>query len=122
MPKTSDATEHLWIIVAEIDAASGKAVCVNVTTEQYDSDKSCQLNRGDHSFVSHPSVIYYKDARELDLKLVETAITSGIKKFVCKSHDPCSPELLKRVQQGLIASRETPKGIKATCKKLWGIQ
>ena len=121
MPKSSEATEHLWIIVAEIDAASGKAVCVNVTTEQYDSDKSCQLNKGDHSFVSHPSVIYYKDARELDLTLVEIAITSGIKKFICKPHDPCSPELLKRVQQGLIASKETPKGIKATCKQLWGV-
>lgn len=99
MPKTSDAVEHLWIIVAEIDAANGKAICV---------------------FVAHPSVIYYKDARELDVKLVETAITSGIKKFVCKAHDLCSPELLKRVQEGLVKSKDTPKGIKATCKTLWG--
>lgn len=119
MSKTSDAVEHLWIVVAEIDAANGKAICVNVTTEQYDSDKTCRLNKGDHSFVTHPSVIYYKDARELDLKLVETAITSGIKKFVCKAHDPCSPEMLKRVQEGLVKSKDTPKGIKATCKKLW---
>ena len=85
MPKTSDAVEHLWIIVAEIDAANGKAICVNVTTEQYYSDKTCQLNKGDHSFVTHPSVIYYKDARELDLMLVETAITSGYQEIRLQS-------------------------------------
>ena len=121
MPKTSDAIEHLWIIVAEIDPATRKAICVNVTSERYDSDKTCQLVKGEHRFVTHASVIYYKDAREQDLSLVETAINSGIKKFVCTAHDRCTPEVLKRVQQGLIDSKQTPKGIKATCKRLWGI-
>jgi hypothetical protein len=121
MPRTSDAVEHLWIVVAEIDPATRKAVCVNITTEQAGSDTTCKLNKGDHPFVIHASVVYYKDAREIDLNLVETALTSGIKKFVCTPHDPCSAALLARIQKGLVDSKQTPKGIKATCKKLWGI-
>src|SRR5260370_42201162 len=88
LPKTSDGIEHLWIIVAESDPASRKAICVNITSEQADSDTTCKLNKGDHSFVTHASVVYYKDAREIDLALVEKALNAGIKNFVCTAHDP----------------------------------
>ena len=53
---------------------------------------------------------------------IEAALGAKIKSFVCTQHDPCSEALLNRIQQGLIASKQTPKGIKATCKKLWGIE
>ena len=122
LPKTSDGIEHLWIIIAMSDSVSPKAICVNITSEQAGSDATCKLKKGDHSFVTHDSVIYYTDAREIDLALVEKALNAGIKNFVCTAHDPCSAELLVRVQQGLVNSKHTPKGIKATCKKLWGIQ
>jgi hypothetical protein len=122
LPKRSTDREHLWIIVAEIDQSTGKAVCVNITTEQTDCDKTCQLNKGDHSFVKHASVIFYQDAREIELAKVEKALNAGIKNFVCTAHDPCSEALLKRVQAGLIASKQTPKGIKEKCKRLWGIK
>ena len=122
LPKRSQDTEHLWIVVAEVDAEKRKAICVNITTEQADSDTICKLSRGDHSFVTHDSVVYYKDAQELDLTAIEAALGAKIKSFVCTQHDPCSEALLNRIQQGLIASKQTPKGIKATCKKLWGIE
>jgi hypothetical protein len=66
--------------------------------------------------------VYYKDAPELDVTAIEAALSAKIKSFVCTKHDTCTEELLQRVQQGLIDSKQTPKGIKATCKKLWGIQ
>jgi hypothetical protein len=122
LPKRSDGVEHLWIVVAEIDGANGKAICVNVTTEQPNSDKACQLNKGDHPFVTHASVIFYQDAREIDLAMVEKALNAGIKNFVCTTHEPCSAALLDRIQKGLIVSKQTPKGIKETCKKIWAIK
>lgn len=96
LPKSSNDTEHLWIIVAEIDVANRKAICVNVTTQRSYSDITCILNPG------------------------EKALTVGMKNFVCSAYDPCSPELLARVQKGLIDSKQTPKGIKARCKAFWG--
>jgi hypothetical protein len=106
-------------VIAEIDSATRKAICVNVTTQRSHSDTTCVLNAGDHPFVKHPSVVYYQDAREIDLALVDRAIASGIKNFVCTAHAPCSAALLERIRKGLIDSKQTPKGIKALCRKLW---
>ncbi len=100
LPKSSNETEHLWIVVAEIDAAAGKAICVSVTTQRNYSDSTCVLNAGDHPFVNRPSVIFYQDAREMDLALVEKALTSGIRNFVCTRHAPCSDALLERIRKG----------------------
>jgi len=119
IPKSAKATEHLWIIVSEIDAHTGKAICVNVTTLRRHSDITCVLKRGDHPFVVHDSVINYSDARELPINLVEQAFGAKTQRFVCELHEPCTAELLARIQQGLIDSRFTPKGIKMQCKRLW---
>jgi hypothetical protein len=119
LPKSRNQTEHLWIVVAEIDAVTGKAICVSVTTRRPHSDPTCVLDVGDHPFVSHPSVIFYQDTRQMDLVLVESALTSGIRNFVCTRHASCSDALLERIRKGLIESKQTPKGIKELCRKLW---
>ena len=77
LPKSSSDIEHLWIVIAEVDVVMKKAVCVNVTTRKSHSDISCVLDVGDHPFVKWPSVIFYQDAREIDLSLVEKALNSG---------------------------------------------
>lgn len=119
MPKTAKAIEHLWVIVAEIDTTANTAICVNVTSRRGHSDTTCILKAGDHRFVDHDSVINYSDAREMPLDLVEQALLVRTTQFVCKLHDPCKPEVLARIQQGLLDSKQTPKGIKAQCRKLW---
>ena len=122
IPKSARETEHLWIIVTEIDAITKKAVCVNVTTRQNHSDTTLVLQVGDHAFLKHESVVNYSDAREMPINLVEQALQNRTTQFVCQLRDPCSATLLKRIQQGLIASKQTPKDIKARCKNLWGIK
>ena len=122
IPKTARDTEHLWIIVTEIDANNGNAVCVNVTTRQSYSDTTLVLQVGDHSFITHESVINYSDAREMPIPLVEQALQTRTSRFVCEPRDPCSASLLNRIQKGLITSKQTPKDIKARCKKLWCIK
>jgi hypothetical protein len=121
LPKSSADTEHLWIIVTEVDAVNSKAVCVNVTTRRPHSDLTAILKVGDHPFIKHESVINYQDAREMPIDVVEQALATGTTQFVCIQLDPASEDLLKRVRQGLIDSKLTPKGIKAHCRKLWGI-
>lgn len=122
IPKSARDTEHLWIIVTEIDATTSKAVCVNVTTRQSYSDTTLVLQVGDHAFIKHESVVNYLDAREMPINLVEQALQTRTNQFVCEPRDPCSVALLNRIQQGLITSKQTPKDIKARCKRLWGIK
>ena len=107
--------------MTEVDAATGIAVCVNVTSKQSHSDTTLVLKAGDHRFITHESVINYQDAREMPINLVEQALVKKTEQFVCTAHDPYSEELLQRIRDGLIASKQTPKGIKAKCKRQWGI-
>ena len=120
IPKNPKETEHLWVVVTEVDEHSKKAICVNVTTRRPYSDTTCVLMPGDHPFVQHESVINFSDAREMAIDLVEQALAKRIRTFVCEAHDPCSEILLQRIQRGLLDSKYTPKGIKAQCRKLWG--
>jgi hypothetical protein len=119
LPKSSASTEHLWIVLTEPDATTGKAVCVNVTTRQPFSETTVILQPGEHPFVKHESVVHYADASFLDLKLIDAALSLKTSKFVCVTHQTCSPELLKKVRDGLIKSKFVSAGIKDFCKKAW---
>jgi hypothetical protein len=119
VPKSSDQTEHLWIIVSPSE--DGKAVCVSVTTRRAYSETTVVLQRGDHPFVSHESVIYYQDARILDLNLVERALNAGIRDFVCTLREPCDADLLRRIQAGMVLSKQPKKEVKDFFKRIMGI-
>jgi hypothetical protein len=56
------------------------------------------------------------------IDLVEQALEARTKQFVCEPHDPYDAKLLSRIQKGLIDSKQTPKGIKESCKKLRGLK
>ena len=62
MPKYSDATPHLWILLTEPDG-NGDVVIVNVTSLKNHPDQTTILKIGDHSYIKHDSVVLYADAR-----------------------------------------------------------
>ncbi len=109
------------MIITEIDQKTGTAVCVNVTSSYSHSDRTCILNVGDHAFIRHESVINFSDARQILIEHVERALSSQTSKFVCVAHQSCSDALLARIRDGLLQSRQTPKGIKEFCRKLWDL-
>ena len=99
LPKSASATEHLWIIVTEVDEVTRKAVCVNVTSRRVDSDTTVVIVVGEHGFIKHESVVYFADARETNIDEVEKLINVGTTRFVVQLHDPCSKALLERVKK-----------------------
>lgn len=119
IPKKVDQVEHLWIILTEPDPRTREAACVNISTLRDSSEKTVILRVGDHKFVRHDSVIFYADARILDLSKVEELLNKPQGLFVCSIHDPCSPDLLKKVQEGLLKSRRVKKEIKEFCRIRW---
>ena len=54
--------------LSEEYTSPGIAVCVNVSRGKPHSDTTVILQRGDHSFVTHESVINYQDAREMPIR------------------------------------------------------
>jgi hypothetical protein len=117
-PTPNKDTPHLWIVLTD-PSADNKALCVNLTTQQSDSDNTTVCQYGDHPFIEHPSVINYRAAKWLDLILIEKALAGGIKTMPFAPKDPCDPAFLLKIRCGLLKSRFTPKGIKGDCLLLW---
>lgn len=65
-------------------------------------DSSCLLDAGDHSFIKHPSYIYYRKAEIFGVESISRNIAEG--NF--SSHDPCSDELFQRILKGFEISEE----------------
>lgn len=64
----------------------------------------------------------YTDAQFINLKAVEKAIEKQPKNFVCKTHQPCSPALLKKIQDGMRKTQSARKHIKQQCLAEWDNQ
>lgn len=106
-------TRHLWIVLTEPSSDADQMVIVNVTSLRKGADTTVVLQPGDHPFIVKPSVIYYAGARVVHVKNVEKGFAAGI----CVPDDSCSPDLMARIQEGLLRSRFTPGAVAAFYRK-----
>lgn len=109
LPKPGQDTEHLWLLITRPDPQTHEAIMVNVTTQRPHSDTTTILNAGEHPFVQKPSVIFYADARKVDVRLLDHSIASG----AFRAHAPFQASVLKKVQDGVMKSPFTPRKISA---------
>lgn len=107
LPKPGQDTEHLWVLITNPDPGTHDAIMVNVTTQRAHSDTTVVLNVGDHPFIQKPSVIYYADARIVDVRTIDAALSSG----AFRGHAAFLQPIILRIQGGLAASPFTPKKI-----------
>lgn len=107
LPKPGQDTEHLWVLITQPDPKTFEAIMVNVTTQRPHSDTTTILDVGDHPFVKKPSVIFYGDARTVDTRLLDTALKTG----AYGSHAQFDPQIIAKIQAGIVSSPFTPKKI-----------
>jgi hypothetical protein len=108
-------TPHLWIVVTEPTHDTHVCVIVNLTTLRNSQDQTVALNRGDHPFIVHPSAVRYSDAQFADARRLRADVAAG----TAVPRQPCSPELLTLVQDGISASPYTPQKIATFCREYW---
>src|SRR5438552_4605002 len=113
LPKPGYEKEHLWALITSPDPESGDAIMVNLTTQRPHSDTTTIIQPGEHPFVDRPTVVFYADARIVDVKILEEGLHHG----PVRQHAALSPELLRRIQDGLFASRFTPEKIQDAFKQ-----
>ena len=107
---TGDGDEdnfHLWIIITP--TTEGEVVTVCLATAIKRSERLVVLNKGDHPFIDHESVISYRYSTIRTVEDVEELLSSGL----AKKREPVSPELLNRIQAGILDSDFTPNGVRA---------
>ena len=95
------------------------AVCVNVSSSRSSFyDKTLVLQPSEHKFVVKESVVRYSDASMLDLKALDRALEGNFD-FVSIKKEPCKPELLQKIQEGLLKSPHVSKDIQDKCRTIW---
>lgn len=107
---TGDGDEdnfHLWIVLTP--PSEGEVVTVCMVTAHKRSERLVVLNKGDHPFVQHESVIAYRFSQIRSVEDIQELLRSG----AAKPRDPVNPELLKRIRAGLLDSDFTPNGVRA---------
>ena len=107
---TGDGNEdnfHLWIVLTSPN--EGEVVTVCLVTAHKRSERLVVLNKGDHPFVQHESVIAYGFSQIRSVEDIQELLRSG----AAKPRDPVSPELLKKIRAGLVDSDFTPNGVRA---------
>jgi hypothetical protein len=96
------AHRHLWIVAAGPTPAEDFAI-FNVTTVKDGCDRSCLLDVGDHPAITHASQVTY-----LRGKTLSAAVTQQYGHLVAWQ-PALAPAVLKRVQDGALASPYTPQ-------------
>jgi hypothetical protein len=106
---------HLWVICSE-PQLDGSVVAFNLTSKDWDSDLTCVVQPNEHSYVRHESVIAYQYGELFTPQRIER-----LKKLAPKEYGPVSPELLHRIQEGAVASNETPIQLKKIIRAILGV-
>ncbi len=110
-----DEKLHLRIVVTP-PTPDGCVVTASVTTRRRHSETLLILRPGDHPFIKHDSTVAYRYSEVAWIQEIEAAIVAGN----ARRRESISPELLKRVQDGLLESDFTPNGIKQFAGEILG--
>ena len=102
---------HLWVVCSTPDAA-GEVVIFNLTTPSLFSDTTCVLRPGDHEWIDHDSVVEYERGRMFSEDLKSLMIRRG----VYRECAPMRPAVLRRIQEGALASPFTPERLAARAR------
>jgi mRNA-degrading endonuclease toxin of MazEF toxin-antitoxin module len=103
---------HLCIVITPPNY--GEVVIVSVTTQRAKSEMLVRLNKEDHPFLEHDSVISYAYSRVTSVDEIERAVKSG----TAIPRTDASPKLVQRAQDGLIESDRTPTWVKQRYKDI----
>lgn len=97
--------------------AQGMVGIVNLTTRNPPCDDSCVITEGEHPFVEHESIIHYRQGQLVEDQVLEDAKQHGY----IEMRQPFSRGLLRRVQEGALASRYTQQGIQEAVRSTLAI-
>lgn len=98
-------SRHCFVIITEPDK-NQQAVVICFNTERPTSDFTVRLEVGSHEFIKVPSVAGYQDAQIVDVKNIRA--DRGLHKPL----KAVTPEILKKIQDGVLVSKRTPREVK----------
>jgi hypothetical protein len=100
--------EHLHVLLTSPSLA-GEVVTASISTRRRRSETLVCVHPGEHPFINSESVVPYH------FSAIRTcaAIGACVKNGTARRKDKASPELVRRMQEGLVESDFTPPGVRA---------
>ncbi len=111
-----DSTEdyHLHIIASD-QSSDGFVIVVSVSTLYRFADRTVLLRAGEHPRIGHDSFIAYNFAKVQKLSDITARMTTRPKLV----KEPCTAELLKKVQAGILESEQTENGVRNLFREIY---
>lgn len=115
--KTPPKGKHLYVAIAK--TSKTRYLFVSINSRQTKSETVCILEPGPDvpNFIVHESVINYRFARELNAKDLAKLMPTGNR--TSKGH--CSNHVLKKIQEGGLASKRLKNRYKHALKDFMGL-
>lgn len=97
---------HLHIIVAEDHKDPYGHVMLVYLTSSRIFDETVKLQPGDHTFITKLSWPKYNN--------IQIILRSELHEKIKQRYEPLPPDILEKIQQGLLKSKRTPRRMKDT--------
>jgi hypothetical protein len=102
---------HLWIVISDPVKHTGKFIIVNLTTDVFRAGKECELNPGDHQWITKKSFVSFGDAREVSPK-EEAQIVAYMAAGIITKQFPMNPTILQKIIGSGKQSKALPVGFR----------
>lgn len=106
---------HLHIILVNpINEGVLKTAMVNISSYHGlpTQETTVILHKGEHDFIKHDSYVRYSDAKKINVDVIQKLLDERRASFRVS----VTPELLYKVFNGLLRSKNTPSHVKAFCR------
>ena len=96
-------TPHLWIVLTQPAGDPARVLIASCTSRKPWSDDTILLDRGDHPFIRHETVIAYTEVRIVEVRVIEFQL--GVGKIARKER--MRRAVLDRVVRAVLNSTNT---------------
>lgn len=100
---------HLWIVISDPTRHNGEYIIVNLTTDEFRAGKDCELNQGDHPWITDKCYVSFGDARKVtpaeDAKIAAHMASGAIRKQY-----PLKAAMLQKIVAAGKKSKALPTG------------
>ena len=115
LPDADSEKTRLHVVLNDAWAPPGKppGFAVVSLSSSVDTDRTTILNAGEHDYVDKETYVVYPWIKWKDAAKLEAEIATDMSK---RHHHSCSPELLKRIHDGVFESPHTKENVYKFCR------
>ena len=96
-------TPHLWLVLTDPSGDPAQVLIASCTSRRPWSDETILLDRGDHPFIRHETVLAYTEIRIVESRVIEFQLARGRITREARMRDA----VLERVVDAVLTSSNT---------------